>query len=51
VQVGTEADGRMPVRAGLREGEEVAISGNLFLEQLLAGHRSVQFIEEKAPAS
>jgi len=51
VQVGAEADGRMPVRAGLREGEEVAISGNLFLEQLLAGHRSVQFIEEKAPAS
>ena len=39
VKVGTEADGRMPVYAGLAAGDEVAVSGNLFLDQMLAGAR------------
>jgi len=37
VKVGPESDGRMPVYSGLSAGEEVAVSGNLFLDQILAG--------------
>ena len=51
VQVGAESDGRVAVREGLREGEDVAVSGNLFLEQLVAQHRNVRYIEERMPAS
>jgi hypothetical protein len=29
----------MPVHSGLRAGEEVAVSGNLVLDQMLAGAR------------
>lgn len=36
VRVGRESDGRRPVLAGLREGDEVVVGGNLFLDQLLA---------------
>lgn len=36
VRVGPERDGRMPVYAGLQEGEEVVVSGALFLEQIVA---------------
>lgn len=36
VRVGRESDGRRPVIAGLGEGEEVVVAGNLFLDQLLA---------------
>jgi cobalt-zinc-cadmium efflux system membrane fusion protein len=36
VRVGRESDGRRPVMAGLKEGDEVVVAGNLFLEQLLA---------------
>jgi cobalt-zinc-cadmium efflux system membrane fusion protein len=39
VEVGPEVDGRMPVHSGLRAGEEVAVSGNLVLDQMLAGAR------------
>jgi cobalt-zinc-cadmium efflux system membrane fusion protein len=35
VRVGAEDSGRMPVLAGLREGEEVVVAGNLYLAQLL----------------
>ena len=36
VRVGRESDGRMPVLSGLKEGEEVVVGGNLFLDQILA---------------
>jgi cobalt-zinc-cadmium efflux system membrane fusion protein len=36
VRVGRESDGRRPVMAGLKEGDEAVVAGNLFLEQLLA---------------
>ena len=36
VRVGRESDGRRAVIAGLQEGEEVVVAGNLFLDQLLA---------------
>jgi cobalt-zinc-cadmium efflux system membrane fusion protein len=39
VKVGPESDGRMPVYSGLAPGDEVAVSGNLFLDQMLAGAR------------
>lgn len=39
VSVGPEADGRMPVYSGLAAGDDVAVSGNLFLDQILAGAR------------
>ena len=51
VAVGPESDGRMAVHSGLGVGEEVAVSGNLALEQMLDESRSVQYVEEKAPAS
>ena len=51
IVVGSEVDGRMAVRSGLAVGEEVAVSGNLALEQMVEESRSVQYIEEKAPAS
>jgi cobalt-zinc-cadmium efflux system membrane fusion protein len=51
VEVGAESDGRMAIRGGLREGDEVVTSGNLFLEQLLANHRTLRFVEERMPAS
>lgn len=40
VRVGGQADGRMPVFSGLREGDEVVVSGNLFLEQMVASART-----------
>ena len=36
VKVGREAEGRVTVHAGLREGEEVVVAGNLLLDQILA---------------
>jgi cobalt-zinc-cadmium efflux system membrane fusion protein len=36
VRVGPEIDGRLPVYGGLKEGDEVVIAGNLFLQQILA---------------
>jgi multidrug efflux pump subunit AcrA (membrane-fusion protein) len=36
VRVGRESDGRRPVLSGLKEGDEVVVAGNLFLDQLLA---------------
>lgn len=51
VAVGSEVDGRMPVHSGLAVGDQVAVSGNLALEQMIEEAGSVQYIEEKAPAS
>jgi membrane fusion protein, heavy metal efflux system len=48
VRVGPEVDGRMPVFSGVKEGEEVVVAGNLFLEQILATAR-YEPIEEGAP--
>jgi cobalt-zinc-cadmium efflux system membrane fusion protein len=39
VKIGAEADGMVPVSAGLNEGEEVAVTGNLFLQQMIAAAR------------
>jgi cobalt-zinc-cadmium efflux system membrane fusion protein len=36
VRVGAEVDGRMPVLSGLKEGEEVVVAGNLFLDQMIS---------------
>lgn len=36
VRVGRENDGHVPVLAGLREGDDVVVGGNLFLDQILA---------------
>jgi hypothetical protein len=36
VKVGREADGRVTVYAGLKEGDEVVVAGNLLLDQILA---------------
>ena len=35
VRVGPEIDGRVPVYSGVKEGEEVVVAGNLFLQQML----------------
>ena len=35
VRAGPEIDGRVPIYSGVKEGEEVVIAGNLFLEQIL----------------
>ncbi len=40
VRIGREIDGRMPVLSGLKEGEEVVVAGNLFLDQILASARA-----------
>ena len=40
VRVGHELDGRMPVLAGLKEGEDVVVAGNLFLDQILSSARA-----------
>ena len=42
VQVGPEVDGRMPVREGLRQGEDVVVAGNLYLDQSVGGERPGQ---------
>ena len=34
VRIGHEVDGRVPVLSGLREGDEVVVTGNLFLPGL-----------------
>jgi cobalt-zinc-cadmium efflux system membrane fusion protein len=39
VRIGREADGRVPVLTGLKEGDEVVVAGNLFLEQILSSAR------------
>lgn len=49
VRVGPEVDGRMPVFSGVKEGDEVVVAGNLFLEQILSAVR-YQPVEEGAPA-
>lgn len=49
VRVGPAVDGRQPVYEGLREGDEVVVAGNLFLDQVVASARSYEAIEEKAP--
>jgi len=36
VKVGREVDGRVTVHAGLKEGEEAVVAGNLLLDQILA---------------
>jgi membrane fusion protein, heavy metal efflux system len=36
VKTGRQADGRVTIYAGLKEGEEVVVSGNLLLDQILA---------------
>lgn len=36
VKVGPESDGLVPVYSGLQVGEEVAVTGNLFLQQMLS---------------
>lgn len=40
VRVGPAVDGRMPVYSGLAEGDEVVVTGNLFLEQMVATART-----------
>jgi membrane fusion protein, heavy metal efflux system len=40
VRVGREVDGRMPVLAGLQEGEEAVVAGNLFLDQIISSARA-----------
>lgn len=39
VKVGAETAGLIPVFSGLKEGEEVATSGNLFLQQMIVASR------------
>lgn len=51
LRVGGEVNGRMPVQAGLREGEEVVIAGSLFLDQILNSTRLVDFEEQKAASA
>ncbi len=36
VKAGREVDGRVAVNAGLKEGEEIVVGGNLLLDQILA---------------
>jgi cobalt-zinc-cadmium efflux system membrane fusion protein len=36
VRVGAASNGAMPVLAGLKEGDEVVVAGNLYLQQMLA---------------
>ncbi|MGZ5081115.1 MAG: efflux RND transporter periplasmic adaptor subunit, partial [Usitatibacter sp.] len=50
VRVGPVVDGRMPVLSGLKEGEEVVVAGNLFLEQILASARAEPAEESVAKA-
>ena len=50
VRVGPQADGRMPVLAGLKEGDEVVVAGNLYLEQMVASARSEPAPENTADA-
>jgi cobalt-zinc-cadmium efflux system membrane fusion protein len=40
VRVASQSEGRMPVLSGLKEGDEVVVSGNLFLEQMVATARA-----------
>ena len=51
VKVGAEAGGLIPVLGGLKEGEEVATSGNLFLQQMIAAARVSQDAAEFAALS
>ena len=51
VKVGAEAGGLIPVLGGLKEGEEVATSGNLFLQQMIAAARVSQDAAEFAAPS
>lgn len=49
VRVGNEVDGRMPVYSGLKDGDEVVVAGNLFLQQMLAAVRVGLPPEEAVP--
>jgi cobalt-zinc-cadmium efflux system membrane fusion protein len=51
VRVGGDVNGRMPVQSGLREGDEVVIAGNLFLDQILNSARVVVDAEEPRTAA
>ena len=47
VRVGPDVDGLMPVLQGLKAGEEVVVSGNLLLQQIVANPRAPE--EAKKP--
>jgi cobalt-zinc-cadmium efflux system membrane fusion protein len=47
VRIGSEVDGRVPVVSGVRQGDEVVVSGNLFLQQILGSARKAEGAEEK----
>jgi cobalt-zinc-cadmium efflux system membrane fusion protein len=48
VRIGHEVDGRVPVLSGLREGDEVVVTGNLFLQQILGSGRRTEGTQELA---
>ncbi len=51
VRVGPEVDGRIPVHAGLKQGDEVVVAGNLFLEQIAQSAATDEAVVAKTPAS
>jgi membrane fusion protein, heavy metal efflux system len=49
VRVGPEVDSRMAVYSGLKEGDEVVVTGGLMLQQILSGARTEPEPEKKKP--
>jgi cobalt-zinc-cadmium efflux system membrane fusion protein len=49
VRVGPEVEGRMPVREGLRQGEDVVVAGNLYLDQIVGTERPAQPAKAENP--